>query len=375
MLYFLVKRDHAHFVARFRNRMDDAAARSVVITTYEDLLQNESLQTGTYVFTSIGVLGSAQRVLATTVWDHLASAGCRLLNHPSQSLNRYDLLTEMHGRGINSFRAFRVTDLTSISPTYPVFVREARHHTGSLTDLVYSKHELERCVDDVIRRGFFVGDLIVVEFCETKDPDGIYRKYSAFRVGDDIIPRYLDFSLDWVVKRSDEKLGDLFSDARGKERSEEQFRYVSDNPHESWLRETFNAARIEYGRMDYGILREKPQIWEINTAPSFGTGLAHLDPARIDLVMLRRPAARVFYARFLSALARLSAESVAAHPIPINIESSIRRAVGAEFRAEANSARVRSIVALGASRFRSPMFDRLKRLLRPVITRAIRRIR
>jgi hypothetical protein len=46
-------------------------------------------------------------------------------------------------------------------------------------------------------------DLLVVEFCDTSGPDGIYRKYSAFRVGSVILPRHLMFSRHWKIKKPD----------------------------------------------------------------------------------------------------------------------------------------------------------------------------
>ena len=39
------------------------------------------------------------------------------------------------------------------------------------------------------------------------------------------------------------------------------------NPHEAELRAIFKLARIDYGRIDYGIKDGQIQVWEINTNP------------------------------------------------------------------------------------------------------------
>ena len=45
--------------------------------------------------------------------------------------------------------------------------------------------------------------------------------------------------------------------------------FTMSNPHEHELRRIFSTARIEYGRIDYALLGERIQVWEINTNPGF----------------------------------------------------------------------------------------------------------
>jgi hypothetical protein len=67
------------------------------------------------------------------------------------------------------------------------------------------------------------------------------------------------FSCHWDVKKPD--LLDPHLDR-------EQEDYLRTNPHKSWLTETFNLSGIEYGRIDYSLMGNKPQVWEINTNPT-----------------------------------------------------------------------------------------------------------
>jgi len=119
-----------------------------------------------------------------------------------------------------------------------VFIREGRRHTGALTPLLHSRDEIVRALDRLISDGYRRDDLLLVEFCDTSDADGIYRKYSAFRVGDAILPRHLIFSHHWSVKKPD-MLAPLLA--------QEQDRYLKENPHRSWLMDVFRLAGIEYG--------------------------------------------------------------------------------------------------------------------------------
>jgi hypothetical protein len=98
----------------------------------------------------------------------------------------------------------------------------------------------------------------VVEFCDTSDSSGIFRKYSAFRVGQHIIPGHLLFSRYWMQKRPD-----LIDPSK----VEEEHRYLRDNPHRAQLLRLFQVAGAEYGRIDYGISPSGIQTWEINTNP------------------------------------------------------------------------------------------------------------
>jgi hypothetical protein len=104
-----------------------------------------------------------------------------------------------------------------------------------------------------------LSDLLLVEFCDTADAQGVYRKYAAFRVGDAIIARHLFFSHHWHVKSAE--LQDAAS-------LQEERDYVTMNPHSEMLRPIFDLAGIEYGRVDYALHDGRIRVWEINTNPT-----------------------------------------------------------------------------------------------------------
>jgi hypothetical protein len=48
----------------------------------------------------------------------------------------------------------------------------------------------------------------------------------------------------------------------------EGIRYQETNPHEDLLKEVCKRADVGYGRIDYSLLGEELQVWEINTNPT-----------------------------------------------------------------------------------------------------------
>jgi hypothetical protein len=161
--------------------------------------------------------------------------------------------------------------------------------------------------------------LLVVEFCDTKDEHGIYRKYSAYKIRDRVVPRYVECSRDWMVKW-DWRIFDRV-------RADEEIRYLETNPHDAWIREIFEVAGIDYGRVDYGVLDGIPQVWEINTNPTIGRGPGPKVPYRPDVGLTRR-CSRLPSGRFTRTLKRRGARPIP--PPPRRASSSTFRARFAE---------------------------------------------
>src|SRR5947207_12036278 len=108
----------------------------------------------------------------------------------------------MHGPGVTQFAA-RPTNAGALPDRFPLFLRRESEHNGAISPMINSPEELDRAVADVIAKGVPRDDLLAVEYCDTSDAAGVFRKYSAFRIGDRIIPRHLFFSKKWVVKLAD----------------------------------------------------------------------------------------------------------------------------------------------------------------------------
>ena len=131
---------------------------------------------------------------------------------------------------------------------------------------------MDRAVDELTSKGVPRGDLLAVEYCETADAEGVYRKYSAFRVGDRLLARHALFSRKWVVKLADETHDQWV---------EEERQYLTAHPHAEELRKVYDLANIDYGRVDYSLLNGRIQVWEINTNPNITSAPMHIAPGRL----------------------------------------------------------------------------------------------
>lgn len=328
MVYF-VTRHHGYTMEGWLAKYGGDLADRVEVVAYEDLEPGIELPSGAFVFTDIDRMGPAHRELARRLWHALERSGTavRLLNHPDRVLTRLPLLREFAARGWNHFRAWPADDVDD-SIRYPVFVRERVEHTGNLTGLIHDRETLDRELARLSEELPGI-PLIVVEFCDTSEEgSGIYRKYSAFRVGDRIVPRYVDFGRGWMVK-AELRVYDA-------EKIEHDLRYVRENPHEEWLRQAFDAASVDYGRIDYGLLDGQPQTWEINLNPTIGPTpmtrkLRDISITPDEWREAVRPSRKLFHETFAATLADLDRIPDAGTPIPIDLDESLLERTRAEW--------------------------------------------
>jgi hypothetical protein len=207
------------------------------------------------IFSDLERLSPELTAKAEKWWGKVEAAGGRTMNYPSTSLRRYELLCKLHQLGKNSFKAYRgLTD----EMAFPVFLRSEREHTGALSPLIKDRNALMAALMQTALSPQGRGQaLIAVEYIDVS-VGGIFHKYSAFRVGDTIIPRHLFFGKKWCLKKPELQERDML---------DRELVYLAENPHESRLRAVFDIARIEYGRIDYSMVGERMEVWEINTNP------------------------------------------------------------------------------------------------------------
>ena len=257
MITIFISRLHTYTINAFLKNWPNQVASSIRLIPYQSLHRIRCIQPGLFVFSDIERLTTIQHRTAEHLCQQISEnfGEIPILNHPTRVLSRYHLLSLLWKQGINRFRVFSWADREE-PMRYPVFIRRANDHEGPLTDLIMSKESFNDQWRSLQASGEDPGELIAVEFCDTCGEDQLYRKYSAFRIGDCIIPGHIIFSKNWVAKdRPPEPL-----------RNEEKA-YLENNPHQGELIRIFRLANIEYGRIDYGLLDGKIQVWEINTNP------------------------------------------------------------------------------------------------------------
>ena len=231
------------------------------VISYDKLFRSRRLPLANYIFTGLERLPPIGMETAWRYWRALAESGYKLkqLNPPLAHMHRYELLRTLHERGINDFDVYRLTE-ARLPRRYPVFVRVENDHYGPSSSLLYTPQELQDCIAALSKDGKCRETRVITEFCAEQDARELYKKYSAFNVGGKILPRHILFSRDWIVK-GEYKYADETTLA-------EERQYVTTNPHAAQLREIFALSGIDYGRIDYGLVNGRLQVYEINTAPT-----------------------------------------------------------------------------------------------------------
>ncbi len=262
MIHYLATAGHdRHTMRRFRRWWAGTLSDRIRIHAYERLPRMAAAEPGLYVFSDLERLRPLERAAAAELHGRLLAAGpaFRVLNDPLRALRRRELLDALHQRRVNPFRAWPAKGPFDAA-RFPVFVRTANAHEGSFTGLLHRREEVEPAIRRVLRWHWRYrrADLLVVEFQDTADASGTFRKYSAMRIGPALLARHLLFGENWVVK----KPGAL--DAA---RLREEQDFLDSFPHREEVQAAFEIAGIEYGRIDYAVLDGHVVVWEINTNP------------------------------------------------------------------------------------------------------------
>jgi len=332
MITFIAPWDQLWIIQNIKDRLPHNISDMVKAISYHDLRRIGSFEPGAVIFTGLGVITNQQRRAGIEVYKQMfeKSDSISLLNHPKKSLKRLELIRKLHETGINDYFAYKTDECLSESITYPVFVREARRHSGSLTGLIENPDKLNESINYLKNAGYPSDDLLIVEFCDTSDKNGLFRKYSALKIGDAIIPRYLSLGYNWVVKENEPNpdTGELYDE----QKIQEEIDYIQSNPHNIELQKVFTLAKIDYGRIDYGVKDGKLQIWEINTLPTFGRPPGFEKPIRNSTRRKAREKAKEsFYDELINAVTVLG-KTTHSEQTPVKLSKNTSRPLAREER-------------------------------------------
>lgn len=271
MIYFFVTRDNLVPICTYKSEDPHGGANRIVPITYDALpafldgIPEPSRET--FVFADLELLDERELREAASLHARLAAEGAGILNDPRRTMMRAELLKTLAERGINDFKAHPVRDRSAV--TFPAFLRSASRHHGSYSPVLHDRKELERAIVSQFLRGRDLEDLLIVEYMDTADRDGIYRKYGTFVVGEKVIPRHILFERHWMLKSAG--IEDDWA-------IREEIDYVQSNPHEEELLEVARIAEVTYGRIDYAVVDGDIVVWEINTNPNFNLSPQNLGP-------------------------------------------------------------------------------------------------
>ena len=144
----------------------------------------------------------------------------------------------------------------------------------------------------------------------------------------------------------------------------EELDYVTNNPHAAWLEEVFTVAGIEFGRIDYGVYHGRPQVWEINTNPTFARVSTASGELRRDIYRNIREASRVtINQQMIDAFLALEVKGPP-RAVPVAIHPAVRARLRMETRARNRAA---TVTRLTRAVVDSPVTRALKSVVRPAV--------
>jgi hypothetical protein len=298
MIFFVTHHDTPHPIANAARLGRRQKLADIRLLNYREVFTKRRAPVGHYVFTDFDRLTSyeieAAEILARRLVE--VAPGAKVLNRPALVLERFALLRRLAAEGLNDFSACRL-DSGEMPRRYPVFVRLEDDCQKPDTGLLHSEGELRAAIASLRAAGLPMKRRIAVEYCAEKGPDGNFRKYGAFRIGDRLVPHHLFHNGDWYVKHAVRQRSAATEDIF----APEIIAYLRGMPHAAEVRQRFELASIDYGRIDYGFAGGRMQSYEINTNPLVPM---RTTPPTSELGRVRR---ELFRDAFFAAFAALDA--------------------------------------------------------------------
>ena len=110
---------------------------------------------------------------------------------------------------------------------------------------------------------------LVIEYRGEEFLPHTWRRFSSYCVGRKVIGHHVGFDNQWIVKDAFDS-GQLDTHPNKEELLSIERTFVMQNQHKDILQKVFSIARINYGRADFSLYKDRVQIFEINTNPWHG---------------------------------------------------------------------------------------------------------
>jgi hypothetical protein len=258
MVTFLTTARHRYTIDKYLKHWGISLAQGVRVIPYELLFCLGSVSSGTYIFTDMDRLSPKYLKQAARWYQVLKEQNATVLNDPAKFAGRLELLQLLYRDGSNHFNAYPLSQ--RYEARFPLFIRLDAGHNGPISDLIYDTASLEVEVHK-LEKSSQSPEPIVVEYLDYKEADQRHYKYSHFRIGSKLIFAGMVCGQSWCLKGM-EDFNEMI-EHRELEASQVTI-------HNKTLMARFEAAGIEFGRIDYAIVNGQVEVFEINTNPELG---------------------------------------------------------------------------------------------------------
>lgn len=304
MICFLICRGYEFTAKPLQN---DSKSPQITILTYDKALYKSALPRATYIFTDLDRLDIASLTAAARLFQRLKENGCRVLNNPARVRTRFALLHRLYKNRLNPFDAYLLEERAT-PERFPVFIRIAEEHsTGPLTDLIWDQQTLDHAIEAALEAGYPRRALILIEYAAQPVRPGIFRKLSVFRVADHYVPHLCVHDVNWIVKHGKPGIAPL-------DLYDEELEILRNNPFAEDMKAVFENAEIDYGRVDFGLVDDRPCVYEINTNPTISRPYHHPIAQRVGSM-------EIWWKAFLSAMAAIDEPDGAADQVDVSGDS------------------------------------------------------
>lgn len=281
-LIYVTTADHAYTWAGWPPLLAEHGIR-MSMESWERLFKRSRVPRATYVLTDFDRLSPSELEEAAHIHGRLMAQGAHVYNDPRQFRPRAHLLKTLHKAGINSFTC-HLPASGEWPERFPVFLRTLAGHRGVLSDLLYDTAQCRQALDTAIGQGYLLSDLAFVEFAAeptASDGTAIYRKFSAFRIGTNIIRANTVHESHWMAKAGTRGLA---TDEQYRQELDEMTNY----PLKSLVKDVFDCSGMAFGRIDFGLANGRHEVYEINTNPYVGLSGEHPNACRRQSLGLLR---------------------------------------------------------------------------------------
>lgn len=271
MIIFLHKDRHSYTHTAL---IGEEGVGEILCKNYSWVVSRNKLPKATYIFTDRERMDLWELRVYGALFQHLKDSGegYRVINDPSKMMNRSSLLRALYIKNINDFNAYLLTE-KRFPDKYPVFLRRGHDHARPLTGLLKNELELKEALAKLHQDREPDDGILVTEFCSEPVEGTLFRKLSCYQVDTEIFFYNCIHEHSWLVKYATK------NPASNALYEEEQEMIVS-NAFENEIRKVFEVANIEYGKVDFGLVNGKVQIYEINTNPMARPPKDHSNPTR-----------------------------------------------------------------------------------------------